>query len=73
MKTKTENPIEEIWRIRDELAAEEGNDPRTVFKILRREEKKYGERVRSLRPRAKAAARLREEPPPFGRKTRRKS
>ena len=26
MKTKTENPIEEIWRIRDELTAEEGND-----------------------------------------------
>jgi hypothetical protein len=53
---KTENPIEEIWRIRDELAAEEGNDPVKVFEILRREEKKYGTRVRHL---AKASA----EPP----------
>ena len=44
-----ENPIEEIWRIREELAAEEGCDVHTVFEILRREEKKHGDRVR--RPR----------------------
>jgi hypothetical protein len=65
---KTENPIEEIWRIRDELAAEEGNDPRKVFDILRREEKKYGDRVRPLYPIAKEPA-LRELPPAYGRKS----
>jgi hypothetical protein len=68
MKAKPSNPIEEIWRIRDELAAEEGNDPRTVFDILRREEKKYGDRVRSPQQAVKEAALLREEPPPYGRK-----
>jgi len=46
---KHENPIEEIWRIREELAAEEGCDVHTVFEILRREERKHGDRVRSLR------------------------
>ncbi len=61
---KPENPIEEIWRIRDELAAEEGCDVHTVFEILRREEKKHGDRVRSLRetPAGESLA-LREEPP----------
>ena len=56
-----ENPIEEIWRIREELAAEEGCDVHTVFEILRREEKKHGDRVRPLRQGSTAA--LREEPP----------
>ena len=46
---KNENPIEEIWRIREELADEEGCDVHTVFEILRREEKKHGTRVRPLR------------------------
>jgi rubrerythrin len=61
---KTENPIEEIWRIRDELAEEEGNDVHTVFEILRREEKKHGDRVRPLRetPNGEPLV-LREEPP----------
>ncbi|MHB8520848.1 MAG: hypothetical protein ACYDH9_08820 [Limisphaerales bacterium] len=72
MKTKPDNPIEEIWRIRDELAAEEGDDPRKVFDLLRREEKKYGDRVRPLRGPAKEPALLREEPLPYGRKQRKK-
>ena len=61
---KTENPIEEIWRIREELAVAEGCDVHTVFEILRREEKKHGDRVRPLRaaPTAESMI-LREEPP----------
>jgi hypothetical protein len=73
MKTQFENPIEEVWRIRDELAAEEGNDLRTVFDILRREEKKYGNRVRSPRPSASEPALLREEPRRYGRRSKSKS
>ena len=61
---KAENPIEEIWRIREELADEEGCDVHTVFEILRREEKKRGGRVRPLRgtPAGESPV-LREEPP----------
>jgi hypothetical protein len=60
------NPIEEIWRIRDELGAEEGCDVHQLFERLRREEKKYGDRLVHLAPRCaleKSAAGLREEPP----------
>ncbi len=61
---KTENPIEEIWRIREELAAEEGCEVHTVFEILRREEKKRGDRVRPLRETpTEESLNLREEPP----------
>ena len=61
---EAENPIEEIWRIREELAAEEGCDVHTVFEILRREEKKHGDRVRPLRTTPTAdSLLLREEPP----------
>ena len=42
---KPENPIEEIWRIRDELGAEEGYDVHQLFERLRREEKKYADRL----------------------------
>ena len=61
---KTENPTEEVWRIREELADEEGCDVHTVFEILRREEKKHDDRVRPLRamPTAESLF-LREEPP----------
>ncbi len=64
---KVKNPIEEIWRIRDELAAEEGNDVHAVFEILRREEKKHGDRVRPLRetPVGESLV-LRDEPPKAG-------
>jgi hypothetical protein len=60
---KQENPIDEVWRIRDELAAEEGCDVHTVFEILRREEKKHGDRVRPLRRAEEPPAVLREKPP----------
>jgi hypothetical protein len=60
---KTENPVEEIWRIREELAAEEGCDVHTVFEILRREEKKHGDRVRPLQEAEESPAVLRENPP----------
>jgi hypothetical protein len=61
---KPENPIEEIWRIREELAVEEGCDVHTVFEILRREEKKHGDRVRPLRETPVGESLLlREEPP----------
>lgn len=64
---KTENPIEEIWRIREELAAEEGCDVHTVFEILRREEKKHGDRVRSIRETQPGEPLvLRDEPPKAG-------
>ena len=42
---KRDNPIEEIWRIRDELGAAEGYDVHRLFERLRREEKKYGGRL----------------------------
>ena len=42
---KHEDPIEEIWRIREELSAEEGYDVHRLFERLRREEKKYESRL----------------------------
>ena len=68
---KTENPIEEVWRIRDELSAEYGYDVHRIFAALREEEKKYSDRlVRSVPRRASQApaAALREKPPPYGNK-----
>ena len=65
---KHENPIEEIWRIRDELGAEEGYDVHRLFERLRREEKQYGDRLVQVVPRRVAeesAPVLREEPPPY--------
>ena len=35
---KTENPIEEIWRIRDQLGTEENYDGHRLFERLRREQ-----------------------------------
>ena len=63
---KNENPIEEIWRIRDELSAEYDYDIHRIFAALREEEKKYGDRLVRVVPRhapEEAAAALREEPP----------
>jgi hypothetical protein len=65
---KDENPIAEVWRIRDELSAEYGHDVHRLFAALREEEKKYGDRLvrRVSRPAPeKPAAVLREEPPPY--------
>ena len=62
-----ENPIEEIWRIRDDLGAEEGYDVHKLFERLRREEKQYGDRLVQQVPRSSPKkpdpAMLREEPP----------
>lgn len=72
---KAENPIQEVWRIRDELSAEYGYDVHRLFDALRQEEKKHGDRLVQSVPRRtpqKPAAVLREEPPPYGRRPRRK-
>lgn len=63
---KNENPIEEIWRIRDELSAEYGYDVHRIFAALREEEKKHGDRLVRVVPRhapEESAAALREAPP----------
>ena len=63
---KRENPIEEIWRIRDELGAEEGYDVHRLFARLRREEDKYADRLVYQVPRrtlAESPVVMREEPP----------
>jgi Ser/Thr protein kinase RdoA (MazF antagonist) len=63
---KHENPIEEIWRIRDKLGAEEGYDVHRLFERLRQEEKKYGDRLVRVVPRRapeESAAVLHEDPP----------
>jgi hypothetical protein len=63
---KHENPIEEIWRIRDELGAEEGYDVHKLFERLRCEEKKHGDRlVQNVERRAaeEFGAVLRDKPP----------
>ena len=63
---KNENPIEEIWRIRDELSAEYNYDIHRIFAALREEEKQYGDRLVRVVPRratGESAAALREEPP----------
>ncbi len=48
---KNENPIEEIWRIRDELSAEYNYDIHRIFAALREEEKQYGDRLVRVVPR----------------------
>lgn len=63
---RAENPIEEIWRIRDELSAEYDYDIHRIFAALREEEKQYGDRLVRVVPGRtpeQAAAVLREEPP----------
>jgi hypothetical protein len=71
---KPESPIEEIWRIRDQLGAEEGYDVHRLFERLRREQENFTDRLvlppaRSMP--SKPVAALREEPPPYGGKARR--
>ena len=63
---KRDNPIEKIWRIRDELGAQEDYDVHRLFERLRREEKKYGDRLVRYVPRRtseESPTVLREEPP----------
>jgi len=40
--------LEEVWRVRGEIAAECGHDLKTLGSILRREEAKYGTRLARL-------------------------
>ena len=70
---KQESPIEEIWRIRDELGAEEGYDVHRLFERLRREQQNYADRLVQPPPHgvpSKPASALREELPPYGGKAR---
>ena len=63
---KDENPIEEIWRIRDELSAAYDYDIHRIFAALREEERQHGDRLVRVVPRRareESAAALREEPP----------
>ena len=40
-----ENPIEEIWRIREEIGAEHGFDVDRLFAAMREKQKQYGNRL----------------------------
>ena len=63
---KNENPIEEIWRIREEIGAEHGYDVDRLFAAMRKKEKQYGDRLVRVVPRREleeSTAILREEPP----------
>ena len=65
-----ESPIEEIWRIRDELGAEEGYDVHRLFERLRREQQQFADRLVQPPPRDVASnsamALLEESLPPGG-------
>ena len=66
---KNENPIEEIWRIREEIGAEHGYDADRLFDAMREKEKLYGDRLVRVVPRRAAeesTAALREQPPKPG-------
>ena len=64
---KNENPIEEIWRIREEIGAEHGYDVDRLFDAMREKEKQYGDRLVHRAPRRvteePSAVVLRDEPP----------
>jgi len=66
---KPENPVEEIWRIRDQLGATENFDVHRLFERLRREQAAFADRLVQpprRRQACKPAVALREEPPPYG-------
>ena len=63
---KTDNPIEEIWRIREEIAAENGYDVDRFFDAMEREQQKYAGRLVYHAPRrapGEPSPVVREEPP----------
>lgn len=60
---KNENPIEEIWRIREEIGAEHGYDVDRLFAAMRELEKKYADRLVYRVREEEGAMALREEPP----------
>jgi len=51
---KHENPIEEVWRVRDQIFAECGYDVHRLFKLLRASEAQYKDRLVSFVPRKTA-------------------
>ncbi len=59
--------LEEVWRVRDEIAAECGHDVKRLAELLRRKEAQYGDRLARLPivRRPKAESLLREDPPPY--------
>ena len=66
---KQESPIEQIWRIRDQLGTEEDYDVHRLFERLRSEQQNFADRL--IQPPArgvpsKPASALREEPPLYG-------
>jgi hypothetical protein len=64
-----DNPIEEIWRIRDQLSAAENYDVHRLFERLRREQKQYAGRLVHgpiRRTPVQPSTALREEPPLYG-------
>ena len=61
---KEDNPIEEIWRVREEIAKEDGFDLRAHFLRLQKMELSHPERIgspRSTRP--APPQRVSEDPP----------
>jgi hypothetical protein len=56
---KTESPIEEVWRIRDQISAESGYDVDRLFERVRALEARDKDRVVQPPPRRAAE----EEPP----------
>jgi hypothetical protein len=66
---KQESPLEEIWRIRDQLGAEEDYDVHRLFERLRQEQQNFADRLvkpPARRVPSKPASALGEEPPPYG-------
>jgi hypothetical protein len=66
---KQESPIEEIWRIRDELGAQEAYDVHRLFERLRREQQNFADRLVQppiRRAPSKPAIALREGSAPYG-------
>ena len=66
---KQENPIEEIWRIRDQLGAEEDYDVHRLFERLRRDQQRFADRLVQPPPRGATTTSgmaLREQPPAPG-------
>lgn len=64
-----QNPIEEIWRIREEIAAEHGYDVDRLFAAMREKQKQYADRLVHAvprRPPRESSGVLREEPPKGG-------
>jgi hypothetical protein len=49
--------LEEVWRVRDQIATECGHDLKKLAAMLRREEAKYGDRLVRLPIRRKSGRR----------------